>query len=102
MLGTFFSELRQKLFDWRLNYEIFDRIFPHLLRERNWGYEFKTEEEVCSCTLALDAQLALAKIEEQATRMPDAYRKAFRYVMHRNLQAELKKYELAARRRTRP
>jgi hypothetical protein len=99
---SFFARLRQKFFDRAINYEIFDRIFPHLEREKNWGYFFSTDEEMEAQTEELDAAALLASIERQILRMPKAYGKAFRHVLHRELHRQLRRYEQAARRRVQP
>ena len=39
IIGKFFAGIRQKLFTARTEREIFDRIFPHLEREKNHGYQ---------------------------------------------------------------
>ncbi len=99
--GSFFARLRQRWFDRRLNREIFDRIMPHLERERNAGYSFSTGEEMDAQTEDLDIQPLLDAVEERIRNMPTAYGACFRHIMHRELHARLRRYELAARRRVR-
>jgi hypothetical protein len=97
--GSFFARMRQKFFDWRTNLEIFDRIMPHLQKEKDWGYSFGTEAEMDAQTEQLDAQALLDAIERHASNMPKGYGKAFRHVMHRDLHERLLRYEKVARRR---
>jgi len=37
IIKTFVSESRQKMFEWRLNREIFRRISPHIAGEGDFG-----------------------------------------------------------------
>src|SRR5689334_17391546 len=99
---SFFALTRQRLFDYFLNLEIFDRIFPHLEQEKDWGYSFHTDQEMNEETEENHAEALLESIELQITRMPKAYGDAFRFVMHRDLSKRLRMYEQAARRRIQP
>ena len=96
---SFFQKLRQKFFDYRVNLEIFNRIFPHNRGEKNHGYSFRSYLEMDEETEQLDSQALLEKIEQQASNMSDAYGQAFRHVMHRDLNARLQMFEKIARRR---
>ena len=97
--SSFLARMRQKFFDWRLNHEIFDRIMPHLQKERDHGYAFGSEDEMDAQTETMGAQALLDRIEQQARSMPKGYRKAFRYVLHRDLTARLRSFEQAGQRR---
>lgn len=96
---SFLQQLRQKFFDYRVNLEIFNRIFSHNRGDKNHGYAFRSFAEMDEETARLDGQVLLEKIERQASNMPDAYAQAFRHVMHRDLNARLQMYEKIARRR---
>ena len=93
--------MRQKLFAFRVNREIFNRVMSHITKERDCGYTFETEEEMDAQTAQLDTQALLAAIEVQASNMPRCYGKSFRHIMHRDLHARLQMYEKVARRRVR-
>ena len=97
--GSFFTRIRQKLFDKRLNREIFHRMFPHHRGERDYGYPFDSREEMNVQTDELGIEALLDTIEGQIRRMPKAYGESFRHIMHRELHQRLNKYEQAARRR---
>src|SRR5207237_849753 len=99
--GSFFARMRQKLFNKCLNWEIFDRIFPHHQGEKNCGYPFRTRQQMNNQTNELDLESLLDTIEEHINNMPDAYGESFRYVMHRDLHARLSMYEQVARGRIR-
>jgi hypothetical protein len=98
----FLVRLRQRWFSRRLNHEILARLFPHLNGEANHGYPFTDTEQMEVQTDTLDASVLLARIESHIQRMPKGYRKCFRHVMHRELNAILKRYEQEARRNVQP
>jgi hypothetical protein len=95
----FFTNIRRKLFNRRVNREIFDRIMPHIQKEQNFGYSFSTNAEMDAQTEQLDTRALLDAIERHARNMPQGYGKAFRHVMHRDLHERLLMYEKIARRR---
>lgn len=99
--GSFFARIRQKLFNKRINWEIFERIFPHHRGEKNHGYPFDTRQEMIAHTEQLASQALLDAIERHISNMPDAYGESFRYVLHRDLHERLSMYEEVARRRVR-
>lgn len=98
---SFFARLRQKFFKWRFDREIFERIFTHHSGEKDYGYPFRTREEMNVLTTELDVQALLDTVEGQIRSMPDAYGESFRYLMHRDLYERLHVYEQLARRRVR-
>jgi hypothetical protein len=104
IIGKFFANIRRKLFNRRVNREIFDKIFPHLNQEANHGYPFNSEEEYeKKCLYAeLDAKLHVEIIEKRAARMPEAYGKAFRYIAYRDLNERMKMYLEIAEERIQP
>jgi hypothetical protein len=96
---SFFTQMRRKFFDRRLNREIFDRIMPHLQGEKDHGYPFSTHEQMNAQTEALDVQVLLDTIERQISHMPEAYGESFRHIMHRDLHERFAMYERDAQRR---
>jgi len=86
---SFFKQMSQKFFKWRINLEIHDRIFPHHLGEKDHGYSFRTREEMNAQTQELNVQLLLDAIERHIRNMPDAYGESFRHIMHRDLHERL-------------
>lgn len=100
--SNFIARMRRKFFDWRINREIHDRIFPHLEREADHGYSFATDEEMNAQTEALDVQPLLDAIERHIRRMPKAYGEAFRHILHRELHERFRRFEQLARRRVQP
>jgi hypothetical protein len=45
-IKSFFTNMRRKFFNWRVNREIFHRISPHLRDEANNGYSFRSKDEM--------------------------------------------------------
>lgn len=72
---------------------------PHTMREKNFGYPFHTDKEMDAETKKINAQDLLYNIEILVSAMPKAYSKAFRHVMHRELQKQLLMYMQVAQRR---
>jgi predicted component of type VI protein secretion system len=81
-MKKFIANLRRKLFNQRVNREIFDKIFPHLNQEANHGYPFDSDDEMVRLHIRnnLQAGLNLRRIGEVAAKMPKAYSDAFRYI----------------------
>jgi hypothetical protein len=97
----FFANIRRKLFNRRVNREIFDKIFPQLNGETNHGYPFDSTDEMVKLHIhsGLDAQMKFDMIERTAARLPQAYGDAFRYVAYRDLNERMEMYlEIAAER----
>lgn len=101
-VGSFFARMRQKWFARRLNREIYEHLFAHLNGEEDCGYPFRDDDQMESQTEALDAVALLQKIEGRIQRMPDGYGKCFRYLLHRELNAVLRKYDQEAKRHVQP
>ena len=101
---SFFTRLRQKLFKWHLEWEIYNRIAPHIHGEKDCGYLFDCEAELCKESLEghINTQLNLEIIERQADHMGKAYGEAFRYIMYRDLNMRLLMYLKLAQRRVPP
>lgn len=100
--SSFVARLRRRFFNWRLNREIFERMFPHLEREKNHGYPFASDEAMNDETQALDVQALLETVECRIRKLPKAYGECFRHIMHREIHERLRMYEEVAIRRTKP
>lgn len=104
IIGKFFASLRQKFFVWRIEREIYNKIFSHLNQEANYGYPFDSDEEFEKQRVygKLDALLHFELIEKRAEKMPKAYGEAFRYIAYRDLNQRMKMYLELAERRVQP
>ena len=100
-IRLFLAWLREKFFKWRFDREIFERIFTHHRGEKDYGYPFRTRQEMNALTGELDVQSLFDKVEGQIRNMPDAYGESFQYLMYRDLHQRLRVYEQLARRRVR-
>lgn len=107
-IKSFFSKIRCKLFVWCLEREIFNRIFPHLEHEADYGYPFHSDEDLQKFCQdgAIAALPFVQQIECDIRRMPKAYGEAFRYILYRELKvrkempkARVKMFQMLARRR---
>lgn len=97
----FIANIRRKLFNWRVNWEIFQKIFPHLRKDADHSYPFGSENEMVRLHIRnnLEAGLNLRRIGDVAARMPKAYGDAFRYVAYRDLNEFMERYlEIAEER----
>jgi hypothetical protein len=97
----FFASIRRKLFNRRVNREIFDNIFPHLNGHADNGYPFHSDHEMVRLHIRMNLQagLNLRRIAEVAGRMPEAYGNAFRYIAYRDLNEFIERYlEIAEER----
>lgn len=99
---SFFARLREKLFNYFVDLEIYDRIFPHHRGEKDFGYPFQSRKQMEQLTEKLDVAMVLKIIEGHISEMPEAYGKSFRYVLRRDLLLHLRKYEKLAQRRVQP
>jgi hypothetical protein len=100
-IKSFFAKIRQKLFDWRTNREIFHRISPHLHNEADHGYSFRSKDELAETHIrgCLDAGINMRLIERTAAEMPKFYGDAFRHIAYRDLNERMQMYlELAESR----
>jgi len=100
--SSFFARMGRKFFNWRLNREIFHRIFPHVQRESNEGYPFGSYAEMNQQSEIFDVQNILEGVERQIEQLPTAYGQCFRLVMRRDIHQRLKMYAEVAKRRTPP
>jgi hypothetical protein len=98
LIRSFFARMARNTFEQRINQEIFDRIMPHLQRERCHGYEFESSEDMRAITELSDPKRLLAQIEQHIQNMPTGYGEAFHHILHCDLATRLSKYEKLARR----
>ena len=96
-LLSFLTNLQSKFLKWRVNREIFERVFSHLEQEKDYGYPFKTDAQLEAVTDNLNVQELLREAEECIARMPAAYGRSFRYIMHRDLRRQVLQYHLLAK-----
>jgi len=107
-IKSFFAKIRYKMFVFRIEWEIFGRIFSHLQHECDAGYPFHSHEEIEQlCQNSPVAPLPFVKqIERDIRRMPKGYSRAFRYILYRDLEnhpqmsnMRMRMYQLLAQRR---
>jgi hypothetical protein len=88
-ITSFFKYIRYYWFVNCMEREIYNRIFPHLENERDYGYPFDSDEELSK--FCQDSEIVampfIQDIERDIVRMPMAYGEAFRYILHRELKA---------------
>ena len=93
-IKLFFAKIRRMYFNWRINREIFNRISPHLRNEGNYGYPFRSRDELVAAHIrgGLDAHVKFNMIEWTAAKMPRFQGDAFRYIAYRDLNERMKMY----------
>jgi hypothetical protein len=91
IIKTFFSQIRQKFFAWRIG-------------EGDFGYPFHSKDVMVELHIftGLDAQLNFDLIERIAAKMPKFQGDAFRYIAYRDLNARFKMYLALAKESTVP
>jgi hypothetical protein len=97
-IKLFFANIRRMYFNWRINREIFHKIGPHLRNDGEYGYPFRSDDEMARLHLrgCLHARLNLRIIERTADKMPKFQGDAFRYIAYRDLNDRMEMYlELA-------
>lgn len=85
---------RMLFFNSLIQWEIFQRIFPHMCKEKDWGYRFHSEEELLEKIRQdrLEVLSCLEAIDNQAEHMGKAYGQAFRHIMYRDLSSRMFSY----------
>ena len=101
-IRLFLAQQRQKSFKTGINHEIHERLFPHLLGERDFGYSFSSDEGMNALTEKFDVQPLLHDIERHISNMPKSYGESFRHIMHRDLHERFRMYEQVARKAVQP
>ena len=96
--------LRLALFTTRMEWEIYKRIAPHVLGEKDHGYRFTSNEEMWKAGSHenLDILYVIEVIEKQAEHMGKGYGRAFRYIMYRDLNRRMRMYAKLAQWRVPP
>jgi hypothetical protein len=98
----FIASLRRLLFAGRVEREIRRRILPHLHRETDHGYPFRSRDEMVESWMhaALDVQADLNLIARKALDLPQPYGDMFCYIAYRDLHERMKKYQELAEKLT--
>jgi hypothetical protein len=96
IIVKFYAKIRQKLLAQRIHREIYNRLFPHLNQEKDYGYPFATDAQMAGRTEDLNPKEYLELIETHVNKMPAAHGRAFRYIMHRNIRLHMEMYEQLA------
>lgn len=91
---SFFARLRQRFLMWRVEREIYGRIFPHLNRQVTGEYPFQSDDDLLKQSVGsgLEARYYINLIDCQAAAMGRAYGQAFQYIVYRDLNARLLRY----------
>ena len=86
-IKSFFAKLHYTLFVCFSEWEIYHRIFPHLLKKRKYKYPFDSDEELLKANIqaSLDAERFIKTVGDRANKMYNAYGEAFKYIMYRDL-----------------
>ena len=91
--SMYHSSLRAKAFAKKVNEELHGRIIPHLNREIDCGYSFRTLQQVGKSTKLLNVKRKLRRIESQIRLLPEPRKDVLRYMVHRELNAILSRFE---------
>jgi len=99
-----FAKIRNLWLLIRIENQIYGRIFPHLEREKDFGYPFQSDKEFEAHRDADERELErlIASIRTHSENMPRAYGEAFRYLAFRDLRNRAMQYEKIARQRVQP
>lgn len=103
-ISKIFAYFRMLILNSSIQWEISKRLFPHMNKERNWGYDFQSEEELLERIRQdrLEVLSCLESIDSQAEHMGKAYGAAFRHIMYRDLSSRLFSYMNIAQYRVPP
>ena len=103
-IRSFIAYARLCLFTTGIEREIFRRVAPHLRKERDNGYPFRSKEQLSKAAIeeGLETKSCLEMIERQADHMGKFYGEAFRYIMYRDLNKRLRFYAELAPWRVQP
>jgi hypothetical protein len=99
---SFFGRVHEKFFDWKVNFEIFNRIFPHTQGEKDFGYPFNSRQEMARQTQTFEVEMLMREIAEMLQTVPQGYAQCFHHVMDRDLSERLRIYKEMLRRRVTP
>lgn len=100
-IGMLVAKIRQALFRWRMEWEIYNKIAPHIHRKKDYGYPFDSPEGLFKAAIRgkLDLKLHIEIIEQQADHMGKVYGEAFRFAMYRELTEQTLRYVKFAQKR---
>lgn len=103
-IGSFLTSIVTAYHRWRLHFEISGRLSPHVRGERDGGYPFNDETSLAEAADRghQDAQSHLATIEREAPRMGQAYGNSVRYLLYRDLNRRLARYQRIVRQNRQP
>jgi hypothetical protein len=92
--GKLFENSRQQMFTSRVEWEICQKIFPHLNRVANHGYPFDSKDKMLELYVRdlVNIHVGLSAINHAAAKMPLEYQDAFRYVAFREIGAITKAF----------
>ncbi len=104
MTNQFFRTLKRKLFEIRVDREIFWKIFPQTEKTKNHGYTFTSDEELIRKNIQARFQFRvnLDRLNHEIQHMPKAYGEGFRHIAYRELNEHLEALLELAETRTNP
>lgn len=90
-ISRFFAIIRQKLFTFRADREIYGRIFPQLRQEAECGYPFSSIKEMSlkNKEAFITTQSMLRMLEGATSKMPEAEGEAFKHIAYCDLQKRI-------------
>jgi len=97
-IGKFLASIRQLLLAARMERRIRRRILPHLSQGVDYGYPFKSRDEMVRSYMhaALDIERDLSNILRTAADMPQPYGDMFCYIAYCDLHERLAMYQKVA------
>ena len=100
-IKLFFVKIRYALFTRFVDWEIYHRIFPHLLKTQKYEYPFDSESAFLKASLqnSLDVESCIKAAESRIGKLDKAYREAFQYIMYRDLKQRIEMFERLAEQR---
>lgn len=103
-IKSFFAKIRYKLFVCFIEWEIYHKIFPHLLKRKMCEYPFSSDEELSRVNTQglLNIERFSKIIGGRAEKMDKAYGEAFQYIMYRDLNKRMVMFERLIKQQTYP
>jgi hypothetical protein len=104
IIGKFFARIRREKFAANITREIYHKIFPHLNGHADQGYSFSSDDELVKSHLKgfYEMSKTIQQINLAAGRMPKAEGDAFRHVVARDINEQLRLYLKYANTRNSP
>lgn len=83
--GKFFANGRQQMFAARIDWEIRQRILPHLNKDADYGYPFHSQDQLLELYLRnrVQAQMDFRTAGTVSSKLPREFRDAFNYIASR-------------------